>query len=161
MDEERPNVKKSPNLILAFVGLALIIVVGGFLYVYKFSKNEVKEVREEKPVVVASKVPMQKFLDTEDGKSAYKIFPGDLNADAKKALIGFDMQTKNLPDGSTAVTLVAKKQGYITQTLTVKQGQSLYFIEKFSLDDNAAEDTDSGMKDDKGVVVDVNGYEVK
>ena len=159
MEETQKTSKKSMNPILVLGVLVILAVLGGAFYFYS-SRISKEEKFEQKPVqaTVQSK---QKFVDTEDGKNAFKIFPGELSADAKNALVGFDLKTKDLGNGATEVTLVAKKQEYTTQTLTVKQGESVYFIEKFGLDDNKGEDTDKNLKDDTAFVVDVNGYLVK
>lgn len=159
MEETQKTSKKSFNPVLVLGVLVILVVLGGAFY-FLSSKNSKEEKVEQKPVQTAVQ-SNQKFLDSEDGKNAFKIFPGELSADAKNALTGFEMQTKQLSDSLTQVTLVAKKQGYTTQTLNVREGQSVYFIEKLGLDDNKTENIDNGLKDDSAVIVDTNGYLVK
>lgn len=155
------NSKKSLSPVLLFGVLALVLIAGGFVYVFVSGKPNSSKTEEKQETQVAPTQNKQKFVDTDEGKNAFKIFPGELSADAKNALVGFDLKTKVLADGSTEVTLVAKKQEYTTQTLTVKQGESVYFIEKFGLDDNKSEDADKNLNDDSAVVVDSQGYLVK
>ena len=158
MEEAQTTNKKSmyPMIILGIL-IVLLVLGGGFYLLNKGSKEE----KVEKTAVQAPAQNKQKFVDTEDGKNAYKVFPGELNLDAKKALIGFELKTKDLGNGVTEVTFLAKEQEYVTQTLTVKQGESVYFIERFALDDNEKEDTDKGLKDDTAFLVDSQGYLVK
>jgi LysM repeat protein len=159
MEETQKISKKSMSPILVLGVLVILAVLGGAFYLY--SSRGSKEERVEQKSVQTAVQNKQKFVDTEDGKKAFKIFPGEMSADAKNALTGFDLKTKNLSNGVTEVTLVAKKQEYTTQTLTVKQGESVYFIEKFGLDDNKNENIDNSLKDDSAFVVDANGYLVK
>jgi len=49
--------------------------------------------------------------------------------------------------------------GYANQTFIVKPGYKLYFVEKSRGDDVGGVDANFG--DDKGVLVDLNGYVVK
>lgn len=159
--QESSNSKKSLNPVLLYGVLALVLIIGGFAYVLTSGKPSVTKTEEKQETQVVPTQNKQKFVDTDDGKNAFKIFPGELSADAKNAMVGFDLKTKDLGNGSTEVTLVAKKQEYTTQTLTVKQGESVYFIERFGLDDSKDEDTDKNLKDDNAVVVDSQGYLVK
>ncbi len=159
MEETQKTSKKSMNPMIVLGTLVILVVLGGAFYLY--SSRSSKEEKVEQKTVQTTVQSKQKFVDSQDGKNAFKIFPGELSADAKNALVGFDLKTKDLGNGSTEVTLVAKKQEYTTQTFIVKQGESVYFIEKFGLDDNKDENTDRNLKDDTAVVVDANGYLVK
>jgi len=167
-DEKKSSYAKRPLWQWIVLYVVVGVLVYGLVYYFVLAKkgNSYMASNSNYPSPTKSMQPttapaMEKFADSPDYKNAYKVFPGVLSADAKKALTGFDMQTKDLGDGSTQITLVAKKQEYTTQTLTVKKGESLYFIETFAMDDNQEEDTDNGLKDDTAVVVDANGYLVK
>lgn len=89
-------------------------------------------------------------------KYAVQIFPGDLTADAKKALNGFDFKATDMNDGSTQVTLTSKDSDDQSQVYTVKKGETLYFIEMTTGDDKTA-GHDANLRDDYGVVVDASG----
>ncbi len=170
--EVQQTAKSSFNPVI-LIAVVVVLLVGGGLYFAQAKKSTpqtqkvVEGAKATPTAVMTAAAPSgtasamstgQKLADSPDGKFAYKVFPGTLTADAKQALTGFDMQTKTNPDGSTTITLVAKKQGYTTQTLTVKQGQSLYFIEKTLFDDHADTDEDGTLHDDTGIVVDKDGY---
>lgn len=103
-----------------------------------------------------------KLQDTPYYSYAYQIFPGDLSSDAQQALLGFNMTTQTLADGSTQVSLTPIRQNgeYSAQQFVVKQGDTLYFIETNFGDDFQDGNTsgDSSLGDDRGVLVDQNGY---
>lgn len=90
-------------------------------------------------------------------KYAFQIAPGDLSADAKKALTGWNITSENQKDGSTVVTLTPKDSDDIAQQYTVKTGQMLYFIEQTPADDKADSDKDLNYRDDYGLIVDTKG----
>jgi hypothetical protein len=106
-----------------------------------------------KPVMVSKGM---KFADSPIFQMAYKIAPGDIAPETKKAMSGFDVTKKTLADGSIEVTLIPKESNYTKQQYTVEKGNTLYFIEATSVDD-PDENTDKNLRDDYGVMVDKNG----
>lgn len=162
MEEEIANGTSQKPQYIHFVLLVVIglLIVGGIFYVSIHAKKNMV-VKAQALATPTTAVAKQKLQNADFAQFAYKIFPGDLSADAKTALTGFDMQVKALSDGSYQVTLVAKKQEYTTQTLVVKSGESLYFIEKSLGDDHGDEDSDGTLHDDSAVVVDRDGYLVE
>jgi hypothetical protein len=99
----------------------------------------------------------QKFIDQSYYKSSYLISGDTLSADAKNALTGFSMDKQTLADGSTQITLTAKKSGYHDQQYTLHSGDQLYFIEKFLGDDNTETNEEKNNMDDSAVVVNSQG----
>ncbi|HUD44431.1 MAG TPA: hypothetical protein VMR41_02730 [Patescibacteria group bacterium] len=155
-----------------WIGLYLVIAIllyGAiyFLYLrnnYKYSSNNAAAPYSSPTTMISPSTASspttsakQKFTDSPNYKYAYKIFPGPISAASKAAMSGFMMQIKSLANGSTQINLVAQKLGYTSQTYTLAKGESLYFIEKFSGDDNPTADMDETAGDDTAVVVDQNG----
>ncbi len=83
---------------------------------------------------------------------------GQISAQAKQAMTGYDMQTKDMGNGTTAVTLTPSGQPGQAKTYQVKTAQSLYFVEKRSGDDQAG--SDNNLEDDNAIVVDSQGFVV-
>ena len=97
------------------------------------------------------------FSNSPFAAHAFQLVPGPISSDAQTALAGFSFQTAVLPDGSTQASLTAKRQQYVNQTFVVKPGFTLYFVELNASDDNAGQDTDANLLDDRGVVVAPDG----
>ncbi len=96
-----------------------------------------------------------KLADSPTAKVAYKIYPGELSADAQKAFVNYSMKTSKTADGRTQVDLFPKESDEETQSYKVGKDQSLYFVENTMLDDT--ENKDNNLRDDYGLVVDQNG----
>lgn len=88
---------------------------------------------------------------------AYKIAPGDIPAASQKVLIGFSVNTTQLPNGSEQVDLVPKDTDDQFQTYVITSGELLYFIEMTPNDDKTDEDKDLNYRDDYGIITDANG----
>jgi len=97
-----------------------------------------------------------KFSDSPDSKNAFLISGDALDADAKAAMAGFDMKKTVLADGSFQITLTSTNPEYKDQSYTLKQGEKLYFIERFMGDDVGTEE--KNLKDDIAIIVDADGY---
>lgn len=106
---------------------------------------------------VAYTVTTEKFSDFPHKAQAEQIFPGSLSADAQKALEGFSLSTKDLADGSTAVTITPQQTAYRPRTITVKQGETLYFVD-LSGGDDVVNGIDTDLHDDSPVLVNQQGY---
>lgn len=102
---------------------------------------------------------LQKLADQPYAASAYLISADTLSADAQKAISGFEMTKKAMPDGTTEVTLKALEPQYHDQEYTLKAGEQLYFIDKFMADDNQGKETNPN--DDTAVIVDSQGNVVQ
>ena len=89
---------------------------------------------------------------------AHEIFP-TLATDTKKALGAFSYTKKDLGNNVYQFTLTNNAEGYKGQSVTVSSGQSVYFIEPFTGDDSATED--SGTTDDILMAVNAQGYILK
>jgi hypothetical protein len=89
-------------------------------------------------------------------KFAYEIVP-TMTDDAKKALTGFEVNTKSLADGSTQADLTPKDSDDQFQSYVVKPGNKLYFIEMTPADDKPDTDRDSNYRDDYGIITDASG----
>lgn len=103
----------------------------------------------------------QKFSDQKYYSNAYLISSASLSADAQKALNGFQMTKQTLADGSTQVVLKALNSEYRDQQYTLKPGEQLYFIERFSGDDDQGQNKDNNTGDDSAVIVDSQGNVVQ
>ena len=102
---------------------------------------------------------VMKFSDQTYAKNAYLISTDTLSADATKALSGFQMTKKNLPDGTIQIDLKALESQYHDQSYTLKSGEQLYFIDKFLGDDSGGKE--GGIGDDTAVIVDASGNVVQ
>jgi len=91
--------------------------------------------------------------------AAVQIAPGPLSDAAKAALSGFAMDSAQQPDGSLLITLTETERS-ITNQVTLKNGQTLYFIET-SYGDDPIPNGETSLGDDGYVVVDQNGYVVQ
>lgn len=98
----------------------------------------------------------QKLAGSPMAQYTHEIFP-EMAADAKSAMIGFEVTTAVQSDGSTLVTLMPKDSDDQKQEYVVKKGNSLYFVEMTPVDDNADSDKDLNYRDDYGVILDANG----
>jgi hypothetical protein len=86
---------------------------------------------------------------------SYLIYPGTPSSQAQAALSGFKISTTQLQNGSAMVTLVLVSTGD-NQTIIVKTGYKLYFIETSFGDDGLG--GESSLGDDGYVTVNPNGY---
>lgn len=153
--------------------LVLVLVAGVMFYAgAKYEKNKLSKLGllkngtsqsqatgTKKAKTSTTTVTTQKFVDQDYYKSAYLISGATLSADAKKALAGFTMSKKALPDGTTSILLKAQKAEYHDQTYVLKTGEQLYFIEKSLVDD--AGNVENNINDDSAAVVDGQGNVVQ
>lgn len=131
--------------IFSVLGVILLFLLGWFLYS-----------RSGKPSGAVTSVPgSQKFSDQSYYNSTYLISSDTLSTDAQKALTGFQMDKKSMPDGTLQITLKALEPSYHDQQYTLKPGEQLYFIEKFWADDQGGQE--KNINDDTAVVVDSQG----
>jgi hypothetical protein len=86
---------------------------------------------------------------------SYLIYPGTPSPQAQAALSGFKISTTQLQNGSAMVTLVLVSTGS-NQTIILKPGYKLYFIETSFGDDSFG--GESSLGDDGYVTVNPNGY---
>lgn len=132
------------NFFLA-LGIILLLLLGWFLY--SRSGNQ--------PGLITSAPGGQKFSDQSYYNSAYLISSDTLSSDAQKALTGFQMDKRSMPDGTMQITLKALEPSYHDQQYTLKPGEQLYFIEKFWADDQSGQE--NNINDDTAVIVDSQG----
>ena len=95
----------------------------------------------------------QAFASSPDYSAAHEVFPTP-SSDAQRVLDGLTIQKTDLGGGNVSVAL-AKNGTTVNQTVTVGPGQTVYFIEKTSMDD--APNQDIGTRDDYLVAVDAHG----
>lgn len=96
-----------------------------------------------------------KLSETPISKNTYKIAPGDLSDDAKKAISGWKMLTQINRDGSEIVTLTPTDSDDQKQQYTLAKGNMLYFVESFPGDDQ--NNKDQNLRDDYGIITDATG----
>ncbi len=157
------------------IGLLALIVVGesGYLAYRHFNKPPMM-ISQNQPGPGANGSPNQAGPNARGGRQmmlpkgtnfnssplkpyAYQIAPGTISDAVKKVLTGFTVDSVANADGSTTVTLTPKNSEDQHQQYTVKQGQTLFFIEQTPVDDNADSDTDMNYRDDYGIITDANG----
>lgn len=87
----------------------------------------------------------------------YLIYPGNISSQAKAAMSGFTMSANQLKNGSALITLtfIPLKAN---QTVLVKPGYKLYFIESSLSDDGF--NGESSLSDDGYIIVSPSGYVV-
>jgi hypothetical protein len=95
------------------------------------------------------------FSDQPYAPYSYLIYPGTPSPQSQAALSGFSMSTTQLQNGSARITLTFISTGD-NQTMILKQGYKLYFIETSFGDD--AFGGESSLGDDGYVIVNPNGY---
>jgi hypothetical protein len=98
----------------------------------------------------------QLFANSRYASNAYEVYPTLDPQKGAAALSGFALQTQNLGNGVTRVTLAAKQSNYHTQSFIIGAGQKLYFIERSFGDDFGDQDENYG--DDMGIAVDAEGH---
>ncbi len=160
------------NLLIGIIA-GVVIAGGAFYFIGKQGggmeeNSEVMGTTQQRTVVSGapsrkpgqgsnrSSLKGQKLSATPFASNAVLIYPGQLSSNAKAALVGFNLTTKTMADGSTQVSLTPTESGYTAQKYTVKSGQSLYFVEMNHRDD-ASGTTDMNKRDDFAVVVNQNG----
>lgn len=98
------------------------------------------------------------LADEPYASKAHLISADILDNDAKIAIIGFGIKKTVNADGTTTIALTSNNPEYKDQTYTLQPGQKLYFVETSSGDDSSNQDRFLG--DDRGVIVDADGYVV-
>jgi len=101
----------------------------------------------------------QKFSDQSYYSNSYLVSGDNLSADAQRALAGFQLQKKSMPDGTTQITLKALEPAYHDQSYTLKPGEQLYFIDRNLGDDAGGQENYIG--EDSAAVVDAQGNVVQ
>ncbi len=86
---------------------------------------------------------------------SYQIYPGEPNADAKKALAGFQLIVDDQGDRAL-IKLKALSPRYRDSELYVDKGNTAYFVETSMRDDPA--DQENNLRDDGVIVVNPEGY---
>jgi hypothetical protein len=90
---------------------------------------------------------------------AFQVFPGQVSADAKTALAGFDLSIQDKSDGTVLLNLKALSSRYRDAAFTVDKKNAAYFVETSMRDDpNNAE---NNLNDDGLIVVSPDGYILK
>lgn len=96
-----------------------------------------------------------RFADWQWKPWSYQIYPGDLSADAKKALAGFQLSVED--QGSRVlIRLKALSSRYRDSEVYVDKGNTAYFVETSMRDDPA--DQENNLRDDGVIVVNPEGY---
>lgn len=162
------------NIIIGVLVL-IIVLETGYLFVSKKSlntqntanpntQNRMNTVRSLPPAGPNAKgngpIILSKGMNLKNTplfRYAYQIAPGTLSSSAEAAMVGWNIVTKTQNDGSVTVTLTPKDSKDQNQQYTVRQGQTLYFIEQTKFDDNPTADQDLNYRDDYGIIVDQNG----
>lgn len=99
------------------------------------------------------RIRVAKFKGSRYEPYAVQIAPGPLTTAARQALNGFSMQNVLQSDRTVKVTLTAKKNQYQNQTYALRDGDTLYFIDRAGADVSAGAAT--------AIIVDKNGYIVE
>lgn len=165
--EQKQSYQKRPLWQWVALYVVIGVVIYGLFYYFVLAKGRSgyslgQTMQSSSPKATSQptkpSLTMQKFSDSNDFQYAYKIFPGALSSQAKQAITGFAMTTKNMPDGSTQISLTAQEPQYKNQQYMIKSGYSLYFIERMLGDDNTSENMDKNLNDDTAIIVDPQGY---
>jgi hypothetical protein len=161
--------KKTLMIVASLIVVALVMFYAGA----KYEKNKLSKLgllknsssqsadtvgsskKAKKANTTTETVVPQKFADQEYAKVSYLISGPTISADAQKAIVGFQLTKKALPDGMTEITLKSQKPEYHDQVYVLKAGEQLYFIEKFLQDDENGEE--KNIMDDTAVVVGADG----
>ena len=170
------NKDLTKNLIIAGLTVLVVALAGGFLLYRHFRSDREKIVmisqrqnqpspaqRPESPPPASpsGRPPVlsrgEKLTDSALFKYAFKVFPGNLSADAQKATNGFTIEKQAQADGSTLVKFIPRESSYQAEQFMVKPGYSLYFVEQSGFDDNLDKGTDINLRDDYGIIVDADG----
>ena len=156
------------NILLGILGFG-VIILGGLLFL------EVQKTHALRAQLASSKMPPAGPNAKGSGRApiilskgtnlkttplfqfAFQIAPGALSDASKKALIGWNIDSKTQVDGSIVVTLMPKDSDDQDQQYTIKAGQVLYFIEQTPADDKSDSDKDLNYRDDYGIVTDSSG----
>lgn len=145
--------------------ILLAVVIAGLAYL-KFkptAKGGVSEAKNGTGETSVRRTPPQKpqpgdkLADLSVAQFAFKVAPGELTSAGKTALTGWDIKTSTQKDGSITVVLVPNKTDDQKQSYTVPSGDSLYFVEMSTGDDNQQAGTDSRLQDDYGLIVNADG----
>jgi len=107
------------------------------------------------PAATPSQPPSIRFDDWRYKQYAFQIYPGQLSADAKRALAGFQLDLQDEGD-SVLVLLKATSTRYKDAQYTVDKRDTAYFIETTMRDD--PNDQENNLRDDGVIEVDPRGY---
>lgn len=147
------------------IGVLLLITIaeGGYILTKKpTNQSTVVSVQNQntaspRPAPPQPLSPGMKLSDSQISQFAYKVAPGELDDNAKAALVGWNISSQTQKDGSTVVTLTPKNSDDQKQVYTVKSGDMLYFVEMTKSDDDASSNEDKNLRDDYGIITDANG----
>jgi hypothetical protein len=103
------------------------------------------------PATTATPAPSVRFADWRYKQYAFQIYPGEISADGKKALAGFQL---NLEDHGDTVRLLLKATSsrYKDAEYAVDKDDTAYFIETSMRDD--PNDQEVNLRDDGVIEVD-------
>ena len=144
---------KSPLRIVLIYLVVAVILYGGIYYFIRAKNTNASSV----PTTPVS----QNFQSSPLASTSYQIYPGPLSDPAKQATSGFKIDTQTQGDGSAIISLTSSNPAYQNQQVTVQPGYTLYFVEKNSGDDSAANDSDRTTGDDSTILVDPQGNIVR
>ena len=154
------------NIVIGLIVLA-VVVEGGYIALQKLPGHQAEEIAKEgkshlSPFRPNSAAPQiltkgMNFTTSSIAKYAYEVAPASISAQAKQALIGWNITSKINTDGSMLITLTPKNSEDQSQQYTITKGQKLYFVEATPFDDNQGKDTDKNLRDDYGIITDANG----
>ena len=107
------------------------------------------------PAATPTQQPSVRFDDWRYKQYAFQVYPGELGAEAKKALAGFQLNLQDEGD-SVLVILKATSPRYKDAQYTVDKRDTAYFIETTMRDD--PNDQENNLRDDGVIEVDPQGY---
>lgn len=151
------------NITIALL-LLIVVVETGYILTKKVVTKTAEELTEAKTMPSVTPRPAPIFLTKGDNlltspmmKFVHKIDLNNLSDDAKKATIGFAINSHAQEDGSTIITLTPKDADDQNQQYILKSGQVLYFVEMTPGDDKKDADKDMNYRDDYGIITDAKG----
>jgi hypothetical protein len=107
------------------------------------------------PAATPTPASSVRFADWRYKQYAFQIYPGDISADAKKALAGFQLNVEDQGD-NVLVLLKATSARYKDAQYTVDKRDTAYFIETSMRDDPSSQEVN--LRDDGVIEVNPEGY---
>lgn len=141
---------------LLIILLVAVCAVEGYM-LYQKKSQPIVAIQSKTPPRIPLLKKGDNFNDSPLKKFAYQIAPGPLSSETKQALVGFQIDSQTQTDGSIVVKLTPKDSDDQNMQYTVKNGETLYFIEMTPVDDKGDQDKDLNLRDDYGVITDANG----
>ncbi len=149
--------KSNTSALVIIIVVILVIIVGIYFAMRKSNPPVTSDIPVDQNQTTPPPATQELFTNSPLAQYSYLISDPTMDANAKKATIGYTFTRTTLTDGSIQIVVKKPKASdFQPETYIVQPGEKLYFIERQPGDDVV--DTDSNLGDDQVVLVDVNGY---